>query len=268
MSQITQLIQQKRSASSNKLHLIHESNDTRSELFHQKWENYCNALPPHICITLDSAITGQCKRSYKAFECRFIIDGFQDQVAKTHQNHRHFYHLYYLSMLEMNFYIVEKQIDPSIYCFTSQRALKNKNGKFELLKVITQPYSFSKDGRVLDYVSWYIPLKEYQGEPFTTEIISLKSSNDKLISQIKSILKDQKRELIHYLNFTERQKEVIVLLSKSQAKLDIAKSMHVSIRTVEKYNQQILSRGQDIFPLNTFRTAVDVVEYLRQMEIL
>jgi len=268
MPQITQLIKKLKTENFHKLNKMEKEENNFIHHIHQKWESYCNALPPNVFISLDSAVTPICKRSFSPRNSRFSVEGFNDQMSKSHSNHKHYYQLFNLFILELNSFIRNRQIDHSCYSFTCQRALKNSNGEYELLKVVTQPYSLSNQGIVEDFISWYIPLKKYDGEPFLSDIESRDSFTDPSFDRLKMNFYDSKKEVIHYMQFTKRQKEALRLMSKGDSKSELAQKMKISIRTIEKYNQQILSRGQDLFPSNSFITAMGVVEYLQKMGIL
>ena len=206
MAQITQLIE-KRKTERYFDEKSGEQNDSNTiHYIHHRWGNYCKALPPEVFLTLDSARTSLCERSFSQRNCRFVVDGFKDQLAKTNINHKPYFQLFHLSILELNRHVNDLLVDLSNYSFTCQRALKNIHGEYELLKVITNPYSITEDGRLRDFISWYIPLKNYEGEPFTSDVINLGSHNSPSFERYKLNFEASKKEMIHYLHFTKRQK--------------------------------------------------------------
>lgn len=48
----------------------------------------------------------------------------------------------------------------------------------------------------------------------------------------------------------------------------LASNLGISVRTVEGHRQKILTLGRKIFPLNTFKDAVDVVAHLMAHDIV
>jgi len=164
-----------------------------NSLVHSKWEVYCAALPPFAFLSLHDAQTLQCTRSHKAQACRFSVDGIAEEARRTHPNQQLFYSQFLFFLKELNLHLQHKKLDVSGFCIVSTRTLPNDKGDFELLKVLTQPYSVSHNGKILDFISWYIPLKPYEGEPFLSEIRTLRSGKDIGATYLNSIFQKQKK---------------------------------------------------------------------------
>jgi len=268
MAQISQLIKKLRSDTLHTKVQVVDKESNLSSFEINKWMNYCVATPPNVFITLECASNFQCVRSFYSKDCHFRLDGFNDQIGKSHSNHKHFFQLYILSIIELCSNAKNQQIDFSNYYFSCQRAIKNKDEGYELVKVVTMPFSFTSEGNVLSFISWYVPIKEYGGEPFLSDVSCTRRREESMFDRIEHSFQGQKKELIDYLQFTSRQKNVLRLMASGNSKDNVAEKMVISKRTVEKYNQQILSKGHDLFPLNRFVNALDVAEYLKEMGIL
>ena len=75
-------------------------------------------------------------------------------------------------------------------------------------------------------------------------------------------------EIFDRLGFTRTQKSIITYISVGTSTNEIADILEVTPNAILAQNRKILERGRQLFPINTFRSAQDIVDYLKAQKII
>jgi len=123
------------------------------------------------------------------------------------------------------------------------------------------------------YLSTYLILGEYRGEPFETDVYT-----NSAYPEIQKILQEKvraiKESMLQGIGFSRTQKQVIdemvlEIYGSGKAKANsIAEKMGIAPKTLRYHNSKIIEKAREVFPLNTFDKAQDVVRYLMQQNIV
>ena len=189
-----------------------------------------------------------------------------DTLARCHENQRRLLHYQtesvYRVFAEKPHLIKGKKVT---YC--NIRTFRDAHGVYWRVHQASSPAQYDARGQLVRYLSYYTLLGKYNGEPFETEIYTdprFPKEEQELMRELQRI----KQGWLAGLGFSPKEEAVIRLMAVTDSKKDIAESMDIHPRTVDKHRLSILEKGRDIFPLNDFSTAQDVVRYLERQWLL
>lgn len=230
------------------------------------WKEYTTYCPPDTFMIMHNLITKEVIHMHNVGNMGYDISYVTDIIQSTHENHTPFL-MHNITCLLLTIYKYHNG-DPSlmnIYA-TSLRSLKNNKNEYQQLKLTSLPISQDINNNPIEYITWYTPIEPYEGQPYQVQLIPLKigGGNEAIISTYQNL----RKESFGYLKFTKRQEEVLLLIKDGLNKHQISKKLKIAIRTVEKYNEQILNKGKSLFSMNSFKTSKDVVYHLSKMNIL
>ena len=132
--------------------------------------------------------------------------------------------------------------------------------EYESYQIISKAISFDQNNYPVQYLKWFVPLGRCSGIPLTSFFDF--ENKQKLGIGIKKELRQFNIETLNAIGFSKRQLEVMNLYVKGFNSNGVAERLSLSSRTVEKHNQQILSKAKLLFLFHRFRTAMDVVHLL------
>jgi DNA-binding CsgD family transcriptional regulator len=152
-----------------------------------------------------------------------------------------------------------------VYC--TSRGIRDVNDKYWLCYQTATPLQYDENDIMVRYLSSYKILGEYHGEAFGTEIYTSpkfpreQKDLNRLVAEIKA-------NMINALGFSRLQKQVVEYMAIKLSSSEIAKQLEISKRTLEKHRKNILDQARTSFPLNSFNSAADVVDYLVKQKII
>ncbi|HMO41121.1 MAG TPA: LuxR C-terminal-related transcriptional regulator [Saprospiraceae bacterium] len=235
----------------------------------QRWLKAVVHRPPRTVLQLFDAREGCTVRS-----SGFSLLGYADDrefntrelLQKTHENQRSLLH-YQTERVYQVFVDKPELIKGKGVVYCNMRSFMDAKGEFWRVHQASVPMQFDYAGRLVRYLSYYRIIGKYNGEPFETDIFTdARFPEEERL--LKAALKQIKRDLLQGLGFTLRQEEIIRLILKKHSRKDIAEVLKIDPRTVDKHRQAILEKGREIFPLNQFSKADDVVVYLNRQWLL
>ena len=161
----------------------------------------------------------------------------------------------------------------SIYLYGCKRAFKDSQGQFWLVYQTSKVLQTDGNGKIASNLNWFHILGKYKGQPLETEIFRNRQVLEKPkipLDKIQNEFEKLKAHILKDLGFTKHQRRILELIATS-IRLDhpikmvnqsIAENMEISLRTVEGHRNKVVQLGRTIFPMNTFKDAVDVVLHL------
>lgn len=199
-------------------------------------------------------------------------------LTTMHPNQRYFLVKQILALYQL---ILKHTTDfnQGIYYFGCKRAFKDAKGTYWLVAQSSKVLQWDEHNNAATLLNWGHILGRYNGEPLITEIF-INRQNAKLpksnILSVQSEFKKFKVPTLLELGFTPKQQQVINLIAvgiskkmeASELKKMMATNMEISERSVSGHRANILKLGKNIFPLNSFETAVDVIRYLLAQDLV
>ena len=172
-----------------------------------------------------------------------------------------------------------KDFNNRTYLYGAKRAFKDGNDKYWLVYQTSEVLQWDNKEQIATNFNWFHILGAYKGEPLETEIFHNKQTTQKAIIPLTTVQKefdDYKAKLLGELGFTTKQQTVIELMaihlrtgeSENLFNQKIATDLKLSIRTIQGHRTKILQLGKIIFPLNTFKDAIDVVRHLMVQDLI
>ncbi|MFT6333964.1 MAG: hypothetical protein ACI86M_002725 [Saprospiraceae bacterium] len=266
MHSLEKLIQRNKEELSNFLPSYSPITQSKKSTSQKTWKEYSDNCPPGTFMIMHNLITREVIHMHNVAQMGCDINHVTDIIQSTHENHTPFL-MHNMTCLLLTIYKYHNG-DPNlmnIYA-TSLRSLKNNKNEYQQLKLTSLPITRDTYNNPIEYITWYTPIEPYDGQPYQVRLIPIKydARNEAIISTYQSLRKDS----FSYLKFTKRQEEVLLLIKDGLNKHQISEELQIAIRTVEKYNEQILNNGKSLFSLNSFKTSKDVALYLSKMNIL
>ena len=74
--------------------------------------------------------------------------------------------------------------------------------------------------------------------------------------------------MLRGLGFTRRQLEVIEYMAAGYSNNEIEETMGIKYAGLKKHREKIIKMGNKLFPINDFKTAADIVNYLQKQGII
>jgi len=183
-------------------------------------------------------------------------------VNMTHKNQQAI--LAYQSSMVHKVFLIEPELikdQGMIYCNT--RSLKDKSGIDWLVSQTVTPAQYDKNGRMARYLISYRILREYNGEPYLTNIYT-RPECATAQKELRRRLERIRLGMLGGLGFTRRQQEVIEYMGEGFSKAVILETMGINETGLKKHREKILAKGRKLFPINDFKTALDIVKYLKR----
>ncbi len=156
--------------------------------------------------------------------------------------------------------------------FVVNLPLITADGRTVLAKRTVSPWQITAEGYVTAYLSEFVVIKEYEGEPFSPRFVGI--SDPVLEERFNQMVKTFFANLPPKVNrFTPKEMEVIRLYSEDKANektsADIARLAKISTLTIKDYNKSILEKARDMFGESpVFQNARDVAQYLHKNRLL
>ncbi len=153
-----------------------------------------------------------------------------------------------------------------IYC--TSRGMKDKSGNYWLVHQTATPIQYDEKGHVVKYYNEYRVLGKYRGEALETNIYT----SPELVQEQRQLnikMDGIKSRMIHVLGFTLKTGIILESMARGTSKKDMLELIEAkSTRTIDYHRRKILDAGKEAFPLNDFRSASDVVDYLVRQKII
>lgn len=232
----------------------------RAEI-NQIWETNSKAIPPGSSLVMYNAKLQHYShnagrdQSFIHHKSTLSVHPNQELLKKLNDAN--------LEILLCNYY-QSNSINSNIYSTTSC-SLQLQGLEYKPYQIISKVISFDVNNYPIEYLKWFVPLSNYVSTPLTS-FFDIENQLE-LGFDIKEKIKLVNLEILNAMGFTKRQLGVMNLYSQGLNTIGVAQELSVSIRTIEKHNQQILLKAKVLFPLNRFRAAVDVVHMLDDLGI-
>ncbi len=153
----------------------------------------------------------------------------------------------------------------------SNMPLQHANGKTLLLKRTISPWQLNQEGKITAYVSEFIILKDYEGEPLNPRFIDLDPAIENAYNQII-------RQLFANLParqnlFSPKEMEILRLYAADQqgdlTAKEIALATQTQPMTIQGYHKTILMKAKQMFGEDLpVKTARDVSTFLQKNRLL
>jgi DNA-binding CsgD family transcriptional regulator len=230
------------------------------------WKEYSDNCPPDTFMVMHNLLTREVIHSHKVDQMGYEANHLLDTIHSTHENDTSFlsYNITSLLLTIFKYHNGDRQL--MNICLTRLRSLRNNKNLFQYLKITSLPISHDSQNNPIVYITWFTLIEPYNGQPYQVKMVPIKPSieSEVIVTTYNNLIK----ESFHHLSFTKRQKQIIQMINNGHKKKAISEQLQIAIRTVEKYNEQILNKGKLIFRLNSFRSSQDVVSHLSRMNIL
>jgi DNA-binding CsgD family transcriptional regulator len=153
---------------------------------------------------------------------------------------------------------------------TAVLALESREEDYSAIYLTVEPLVENRTEASPLVFIWGHLLGQHRGEPLEVNLVQQKAvENSETVTLLDSWLKTVRREIYHRLRFTKVQKTIIKALSQQQKNVpEIAHELQLSIRTVEGHCRNILTHARRVFQQPQFRTAQEVVAYLKRQHFL
>ena len=144
---------------------------------------------------------------------------------------------------------------------------KNSYGRIYLT---VEPFVQASERSNMLLFLWGHLLGEHRGEPLEVNLIRSKNTEgSENWHFVDHWLKVVRREVYIRLRFTKVQRTIIKSLAQQQKNVaEIAHDLQLSIRTVEGHCRNILVHARRVFQEPEFRTAQEVVAYIKSQHFL
>jgi DNA-binding CsgD family transcriptional regulator len=234
------------------------------------WKGMCKYLPPRMCLLLTEVKTEKMIKSY-GFDELGYPEGFpKDKDAFLnihHENHKELVkfqsYAFFKALVDYPELVGENK-----FILSATKGLYDINRKPWLIHQTSTTLQFDEKGMVSRYVSAYRIVKEYEGEPFLSDI-AFKPKYNKEGQEVRKKIKSLRMNMLPGLGFTERQIKVIEMMSLGTIdSKKIATELGISEKTLSHHRSNILKTAKVIFPENNFNTASDVVNYLKEQKMV
>lgn len=258
MSPLSTLIYQNREALSSLADAAAEP--LQSFQIAKDWNQFSEYLPPGSFVEVSDWLTGERYRFTAHKEALWQMVTEKHEPHCLHENQHDWYKLHRQHILLALIEAAGEQDVLKTCTVSTSRTLVVEKGEVHQVKMISKPI-LQDGGQVTKFISWFIPLGKYIGQPMTC---SWQGSN------IEAMVKRYKRlqaGILQYLPFTIREAEVLAMLNDNFPNNTIVEKLNISQRTLEKYNQKILSKCRGLFILNEFVNARSAANYLGSLGI-
>ena len=153
-----------------------------------------------------------------------------------------------------------------VYC--TSRGMKDKAGEYWLVHQTATPIQYDKKDHVVKYYNEYRVLGKYRGEALETNIYTTPELAEEQ-RQLNIKMDGIKAGMINILGLSLKTKIVLEQMAIGTPNEEILELLESkSKKTLNYHRRKILDAGKTIFPLNDFRYASDVVNYLVRQRIL
>ena len=235
------------------------------------WNNKIEYLDPNTFVYIYDLKANSVYRS-----AGFSILGKPDSwtfnspeyVALFHENQQLM--IPYKSLMLFELLLEHHQlIKESELIFSSNRGIKGANGEYLLVNQSASSIQFDENGYTTKYFNSYRVVGPYNGEPFTSIVYSTKPNTkiDKILDDIK---KKNRHNILEIMGFSKKEQLVIKAIADNQdlkAK-EIGDLLDKAAKTVKNHQANIFNKAKELFPLNDFQNARDVVKYLKLQDIV
>lgn len=235
----------------------------------EHWKWLCKYKPPRTMLLLMDVAEARAIQSCGMEILGYApgwLPGLDDIRRITHENQRHLASVHTHNVLKTLSARPELLKNRKVvYCNT--RGLRDHAGQYWRVHQLSAPVQFDEQGRLAAYISYYTILGPYHGEPFETAVYpDPRFPAD--AQRLQQALNKIKSGILENLGFSRRQEELIQLMAQGASAKDIAITMRISDRTVDKHRLGVLQKGRDLFPLNAFTQAADVVDFLKKQGLV
>ena len=235
----------------------------------EKWKNISDSFS--LFFPRSFVIIHDIKTHKAVFVRGLSALGYQDDYLITarditHENQRAIM-AYQSSMVHKVFLREPGLIKERGMTYCNTRSLKDKSGVYWLVSQIVTPAQYDRNGRMARYLVSYRLLREYNGEPYLTNIYThpeCATAQKELRRRLEVI----RLGMLRGLGFTRRQQEVIEYMGEDFSKATILGTMGINETGLKKHREKILAIGRQLFPINNFKTASDVIDYLKRQGII
>lgn len=205
--------------------------------------------------------------SFLGFENDQLL--LSDQLIEiVHDNHIQLcsYQAYKVHELMLSF---RRDVIGFDYFSGGYRAVRDAKGVYWLTYYTSEIFQYDENGLPYSYLTWYHILSPYKGQPMDFQFFHKDGkTNHEPLMKIKSKVRDIRDEQLHYLGFTRTQLDVLNLYSLDKSVKEVAETLMIKKRSVDKHNINIIAVAKKAFPANEFRTYKDVVNYLRMQGLI
>ncbi|MEL7121446.1 MAG: LuxR C-terminal-related transcriptional regulator [Bacteroidota bacterium] len=235
------------------------------------WNNKRQYLDPQTFVYIYDLKANSVYRS-----AGFSILGKQDNwtfnsseyVALFHENQQLM--IPYKSLILFEFLLEHHQlIRESNLTFSSNRGIKGANGEYLFVNQSASSIQFDANGYTTKYFNTYRVVGPYNGEPFTTRIYS-HTSNAEIEKILTNLKKKSNHNILEVMGFSNKEQMVIKAIAQNldlKAK-EIGELLGKAPKTVKNHQANIFNKAKELFPLNDFQNARDVVKYLKLQEVV
>jgi len=251
------------------LTLQHLSPSFASDEFREHWKSLCRYKPPRTMLLLMDVAQARAVLSCGMETLGYApgwLPGIDDIRRITHENQRRLLSVHTHSVLKT---LSERPdlLNGRKVIFCNIRGLRDQAGQYWRVHQSSVPAQFDEQGRMATYISYYTVLGPYQGEPFETAVYpDPRFPGD--AQRLQQALNKIKSGILENLGFSRRQEELIQLMAQGASAKDIGATMRITDRTVDKHRLGVLQKGRDLFPLNDFTQAADVVVFLKKQGLV
>lgn len=239
------------------------------EEYFEHWKSLCRYKPPRTMLLLIDVAQARAVLSCGMEALGYApawLPAIDDIRRITHENQRRLVSVHTHSVLKM---LSERPdlLNGRKVTFCNIRGLRDAAGQYWRIHQSSVPARFDEQGRMATYMSYYTILGPYQGEPFETAVYpDPRFPGD--AQRLQQALNKIKSGILENLGFSRRQEELIQLMAQGASAKDIAATMRITDRTVDKHRLGLLQKGRDLFPLNDFTQAADVVSFLKKQGLV
>jgi DNA-binding CsgD family transcriptional regulator len=150
--------------------------------------------------------------------------------------------------------------------FSTIVPLKHYNGHYILTKKTASVFQYDKRNRLMAYMDEFTVINhEYNNEPLNP--VMYNSHGERELIKEKEIMQKAMEHFISMRVFTTGELQAIRLLidkkNNNNTQAQIAKSLNLSVHTIDTYYKRFLSKARDFYQIQ-FPTVLDAAHYLRK----
>lgn len=234
------------------------------------WRNMCKYKAPRMFMYIVDL-----KKNKTILSDGMSLLGYEDNrtfsveeiVEMTHQNQRRLLQYQTLKVYATFFENTELSYKKgTVYC--SHRALRDAHGEYWLVHQASTPIQYDAKGVMTKYLSTYRIIGKYTGDALETEIYT-DPKYPEAQRELRSLMKKIKTNMLEGLGFSKTQEQIIEYSAIEDLDSNgIAKLLKIRKKTLANHRKAILDHARIIFPVNNFKEAQNVVEYLKKQSIL
>lgn len=217
----------------------------------REWNSHCKYLPPQVGIEISDWLRPQTYRSYQMD--KLVLEGVPSE--SEHKEYMLSYQQWAkLHRQELMLLLPQIRIDEHVKAsisYVMYLPMMTAAGKICQVKIISRPLLTALGQITTTFLSWYNVLLDFVGQPVHSYILPEGKFSEQYQQSLSGVF--------DLLNYTIRERRVIALTHEGYSKTDISEQLQVTIRTIEKYNQNILRKTRELFGFGQLSSTKEAV---------